>query len=124
MDPATPSADRLPFSPAVGCVLAVLAGLVCASAFFAVLWMTQRGEIAYAPEPYRGVRLWIVRGGEGDGLGLSVTRPLPGATDGKICAETTVRYIPSSADLERDVSYCECFVRDGEAWLAAEGCAE
>lgn len=78
----------------------------------ALVGFIQRGEIAYAPEPSRAVRLWIVRDGEGLGLGLSTTRPLPSTTEGRLCAETTVRFLLTGrTTVPADVVYCECFDR-------------
>lgn len=117
--------EHLPFSPAVGCVLAVVFGVLCAGAFFVVLGFNQRGDIAYAPKPYMSFRLWIVRGGEGRGLGLSMTRPLPGASEDRVCAETSVRFLLTRTSAgPSDVRYCECFERVGGAWSAAGSCPE
>jgi hypothetical protein len=119
------SQDRLPFSPAVGCALAVLIGALCTGAFVVVLGFNQRGEIAIAPEPYRAVRLWIVRDGEGRGLGLSTTRPLPNATSDRVCAETSVRFLlTDTRQTPADVRYCECFARVGVTWSVVGACLE
>ena len=120
-----PSEDRLPFSPAAGCVLAGFVGLLCAGVFFLALGFNQRGEITYAPEPFRGARLWIVRGDDGRGLGLSMTHPLPGDTLSHVCAETSVRFLLTGKDAaQTSVLYCECFERVGESWSGAGTCPE
>lgn len=120
-----PADDRLPFSPAVGCVLAIVTGAVCAGAFFLILGFNQRGDFAYAPEPYRAFRLWIVRDGQGRGLGLSTTLPLPGATEERVCAETSVRFLlTGEGTAPADARYCECFERVMGAWSGVGACPE
>lgn len=120
-----PRQDRLPFSPVIGCLLAVLAGVLCAGVFFAGLWLTQRREIAYAPQPYSGIRLWIVSADEGGGLGLSTTWPVPGRAADRVCAVTTVRFLLASNSAEpTGTSFCECFERTGEAWSPGGSCPE
>jgi len=124
--PAPPTTvDRLPFSPAVGCLLSVLAGSLCAGAFFLALWLSQRGEIAYSPEPFRVTRVWLLREAEGRGVGISTTRPLPGATERELCALTTVRFIlfgPSYPAADTD--YCECYQLDPSGWSTVGPCGE
>src|SRR3989304_4044079 len=76
-DQAPRREERLPFSPGVGCVVSVLGGLICAGAFFFLLWFNQQGQIVYAPEPYRATRIWLLSDVEGRGMGGSTPRPLP-----------------------------------------------
>jgi len=123
----TPSTahDRLPFSPAVGCLLSLLVGALCAGAFFLALWINDRGELAYSPEPFRVTRIWLLREAERRGLGLSTTRPLPGATDQEVCALTTVRFAfigPSYPSADTD--YCECYERGPSGWSPVGPCGE
>jgi hypothetical protein len=131
MEEGTPPAppvgegDRLPFSPGVGCLLSLGLGLLCAAAFFLLLWFNQQGQIVYAPEPYRAARLWLLRDVEGSGVGLSMTRPLPGATESFVCASTTIRFLfVSQAVPESDAEFCECFRRSGTEWLSDGACPE
>jgi len=117
--------DRLPFSPAAGCLLSVLVGVLCAAAFFLALQLSQRGEIAYSPEPFRVTRLWLLRGVEGRGLGLSTTRPLPGATEQELCALTTVRFLFLGPGYPlADTDYCECYAHGPSGWSAIGPCGE
>ncbi len=122
---ASTTDDRLPFSPAVGCLLSVVVGALCAGAFFLGLWFNDRGELAYAPEPFRVTRLWLLREAEGRGVGLSTTRPLPGGTDHEVCALTTVRFVffgPSYPSADTD--YCECYERGPSGWSSVGACGE
>lgn len=120
-----PREDRLPFSPAVGCGVAVLIGLLCAGIFFVALGFFQRGELTYAPEPYRSARLWLVRTDEGSGIGYSVTRPLRGETDDRVCAETAVRFLLTRRDASSpDVDFCECYERARGSWSSLGPCPE
>jgi len=117
--------ERLPLSPAVGCLLSILAGLACAGAFLFILWFNQQGQIVYAPEPYRATRIWILREVEGTGLGISASHPLPGATADRVCTRTEVRfYFVSGGTPQADTDYCECFARDGSGWTSAGACPE
>jgi hypothetical protein len=119
----TPPEERLPFSPGVGCLLSILIGMVCAGAFFFVLWFNQEGQIVYAPEPYRATRVWILRGVEGRGLGVSTTRPLPGSTGDEICARTTVGfYFLAGGMPEANTDYCECYTHNDSGWTFAGAC--
>jgi hypothetical protein len=102
-----------------------LIGLLCAGAFFLVLWFNSQGQIVYAPEPYRAARVWILRGVEGRGLGLSITRPLPGATAGRVCAVTSVDfYFIGGGSPEADARFCECFERANSEWANVGDCPE
>ena len=124
LDPA-PAEDHLPISPAVGCLLSVVVGLLCAGAFSLILWFNSQGQFVYAPEPYRTTRVWILRGVEGRGLGVSTTRPLPGGTADRTCAVTSVRfYMLSGGGAEAAARYCECFERAESGWVNAGGCPE
>ena len=117
--------DRLPFSPGLGCVLSILGGLICAGAFFFLLWFNQQGQIVYAPEPYRATRVWILREVEGRGLAVSTTRPLPGATSDRACAKTSVDfYFLGGGMPEANTDYCECFTRTDSGWTLAGDCPE
>ena len=124
--PAPPAGDdRLPFSPALGCLLSVLLGVLCAGTFFLALWLSQRGEIAYSPEPFRVTRVWLLRDVEGRGIGISTTRPLPGATEQELCAFSTVRFLflgPGSPSANTD--YCECYQKGPSGWSAVGPCGE
>jgi hypothetical protein len=123
--PPRRSEDRLPFSPGLGCLASLLAGLVCAGAFAFLLWFNQQGQIVVAPEPYRATRVWILKGAEGRGLGVSSTRPLPGATSDRVCARTSVDfYFLGGGVPEANTDYCECFVRSGTGWIAAGECPD
>jgi hypothetical protein len=117
--------DVLPVSPAVGCLLAVAAGLLCAGAFALALRLQQRGEIAVSPQPFRAVRVWVLREAAGSGLGLSTTWPEPGATSDRVCATTAVRFLFTRPAAEpADTEFCECFARVGEGWAEAGSCPE
>jgi hypothetical protein len=117
--------DRLPFSPAVGCLSSIGLGLLCAAGFFLLLWFNQQGQIAYAAEPYRAARVWLLRGVEGKGLGVSWTAPLPGATDEAVCARTTVRFLFVSGTVpESDAEFCECFTRSDGRWTSGGACPQ
>jgi len=123
--PRTTREERLPFSPAVGCLLSVLLGLVCAAACFALLWVSDQGQFVYAPDPFRVTRVWILRGVEGRGLAVSTTRPLPTASADETCTRTTVRfYFTGRAVPGADTEYCECYVRDGSSWVPSGPCGE
>ena len=123
--PGTPPQERLPFSPGVGCLLSILVGLLCAGAFSLVLWLDRQGQVVYAPEPFRATRIWVLRGVEGRGLGISKTRPLPGATSESVCARTEVRfYFLGSAVPGADTHYCECYARGPSGWASAGACQE
>lgn len=123
--PDTLREERLPFSPGVGCLLSILVGMVCAGAFFLILWLNQQGQIVYAPEPYRVTRVWTLSEVEGRGLGISRTRPLPGATADEVCARTEVHFYflgPGVSDADTD--YCECFTRTESGWSSAGSCPD
>jgi hypothetical protein len=120
---AVPGEKGLPFSPAVGCLLSVLAGLACAAAFFLILRFNQQGQIVYAPEPQRALRVWLLRGAEGRGIGISTTRPIPGATADRVCAETRVGFFFLGPGVpQADTSYCECFSRAAAGWVFEGAC--
>ena len=117
--------ERLPISPGFGCAFSIALGLLCASVFAAVLWLHQQGQIVVGGEPYRTTRVWVLRGVEGRGIGVSMTRPLPGATDEEICARTSVSFLfLGETDPAADTDYCECFVRANGGWVLARACPE
>jgi hypothetical protein len=121
---ATATEERLPVSPAVGCLLSVVAGLVCAAAYFGIVWFSQQGQLVYAPEPYRATRIWILRGVEGRGIGVSTTRPLDETGSDNVCAVTEVRFYMLGGGNGSDAEYCECFTRTQAGWAAAGACPE
>jgi hypothetical protein len=123
--PAPREDDRLPFSPGVGCLLSIGLGLLCAAGFFLLLSFNQQGQIAYSAEPYRAARVWLLRGGEGSGLGLSITRPIPPVMEDRVCARTTVRFLFVSRQVPgSNVDFCECFTRTDAGWTSGGACSE
>ncbi|HMK08762.1 MAG TPA: hypothetical protein VK449_06990 [Anaerolineales bacterium] len=123
--PSAGRQEQLPVSPTVGCVVSVLIGLMGSLAFFFVLWFNRQGQIVYGAEPFRTTRVWLLRGAEGRGLGISKTRPLPGATEDQVCARTEVSfYFIGGAVAGADTDYCECYARSDAGWSLAGGCPE
>jgi hypothetical protein len=120
---AAPAPDRLPI-PRRWVAPGVLAGL-SGRTFFLVLWFNSQGQIVYAPEPYRAARVWILRGVEGRGLGLSITRPLPGATADRVCAATSVNFFfLGGGSPKADTRFCECFEQANSEWANVGDCPE
>jgi hypothetical protein len=117
--------DRLPFSPGVGCLLSLGMGLLCAAGFFLLLSFNQQGQIAYTSEPYRAARVWLLRGAEGNGFGLSITSPIPPVTEDRVCARTTVRFLFVSRQVPgSNAEYCECFILTDAGWTSGGACPE
>jgi hypothetical protein len=112
-------------SPALGCGLALLlalAGGALCLGFGALLLRDQITLPGGGPAPGR---LWLVREGNNQGLGLSTSRVVEGSRDGpRACVETRVRFLLWRSDgTSAPTAYCECFAREAEEWIPEGVCA-
>lgn len=116
----------LPFAPALGCLLSVLAGLLGVGVFFVMVTMAVQGELRIRRGELGETRVWLIREGADQGLGISTTTVVSGSeSSGKACTETRVRFLMLVAEQEREpLTYCECFAKVGEAWSFVGECPE
>ncbi len=66
----------------------------------------------------------LVRDEGAAGLGLSLTRELPGGAAARRCALTSVRFFGMTSETTDDVEFCECYSASAEGWIPAGACGE
>lgn len=116
--------ENLPFSPRVGCMISFVLIAIPVCLLIAVGALAARNELALNLGPVREARLWLVRKGPEQGIGFSFmgkesgTQPL-----GRVCYETKVHFLLwSSLQLQRQASYCDCYVLEGMDWELVGAC--
>ena len=114
----------MPFPPAVGCLVSLGIGLLAAGVFYLLVTITVQGEIRFRRGELGETRVWLIREGGEQGIGISGTRVVSGSeAAGRACAETRVRFVMLRTDVPPEpVSYCECLERTGEAWGSIGEC--
>ena len=116
----------LPFPPALGCLLSVLAGLLGVGVFFMVVTLAVQGEIRIRRGELGETRVWLIREGENRGMGISTTGVVSGSESaGSACTQTQVRFLMLSTEQEPEpLAFCECLEKAGESWSFARECPE
>ncbi len=124
--PATSGRLRQGISPAVGCALSVLLGLVGVFLVFQIGRLAVEGEVRFGGTELTPNRIWLVRDGGNRGLGWSLSRVVEGSrTAPEMCVATKVSFL-----LWRDdgtavpVDFCECYRRSEAGWQLLGNCGE
>lgn len=114
----------LPFSPAVGCLISVLIGLVATGVVYLGLFLASGREIRARVGEFNEARLWLVREDRHAGIGISTSNLVdPEMEPADACVVTRVRYLLWRTDgSAQNVRYCECYQRAGDTWLAIGAC--
>ena len=123
-EPPAPAAPTPGLSPATGCALLVLVALLGGAFCFGLGALLFRGEIRLPGAGPAQARVWLVRERENQGLGISTSRLIGGSLEGvQACFETRVAFLLWKRDGTSQASqFCQCYERQGEAWLLAGDC--
>jgi hypothetical protein len=99
-----------PISPALGCLLSILLGLLGVACVLIVGLFATQGEIAFRRGEPDEVRVWLVREPTNQGLGLSTGRVTSRAEDGRpVCVESRIRFLLWRSDgSARALTFCDC----------------
>jgi len=114
----------MPFSPRTGCALSVLfaAFLLCIG--LGVFQVVMRSGLTIPTGRLTELRIWLVEGEGGQGLGISSMKRESGSIRaGEICLRTTVRFL-LRGDSRQNTTYCECFSREEDTWRMTGRCPE
>jgi hypothetical protein len=115
--------DRLPFSPAVGCLASIVIGLLAAGLLFNALRLARDGELRFGDSP-TAPRLWLVNEAGDQGVGISTAEVLSRDFQGAgICLTTRVRFLLwRQAGADTSIDYCDCYQPAGNGWQFAGRC--
>jgi hypothetical protein len=110
--------ENMPFSPGVGCLISFLFAAIPVCLILGASALALRGELTVNLGPVRQARLWVIREGIEQGLGLSTMGKVSGDEDsGLVCYRTDVHFLLwKSLKVERQASYCECYDFDAGRW--------
>ncbi len=125
IDPSDDSEDsRLPFSPAIGCLVSVLLGLSAAGILTLAVSLASGRELRANVGELSEVRLWFVQDDRNSGIGLSRSIAVEYAPNsGEKCVETTVSFFLWRTDgSAKNAKFCECYRKVGDTWLVNDGC--
>ena len=117
--------DRMPFSPLVGFVLAILIALVAGVLVFQLGRLIYFGEIRLGGPEMTPNRIWLVRESENAGILMSKAAVVSGSLDGQqVCVNTRIWSLYWRRDESPDISgYCLCYERVNDAWRQAGECS-
>jgi hypothetical protein len=116
--------QAMPFSPAVGCLVSFLIAAVPVCLILGVVALALRGEFTFDLGPVREARVWMVREGQEQGIGLSTMKRTAGSErSGEVCYQSSVHFLLwRSLRIERQADYCECYQLDPNGWQYAGKC--
>ena len=115
---------EMPFSPAVGCLISFLITLLPVCLIIGATVLVVREEITLKTSPVGEIRLWLVREGNEQGVGLStMQRVAGGEKSDHVCYRSQVHFLLwRSLAVERQSTYCECYEFDGGRWTFSGAC--
>jgi hypothetical protein len=124
--PDRPASPGPAISPALGCLLSVLLGLVGVLIVFQTAKLATQGEIRIGGTEVTPNRIWLVREGANRGLGWSSSRVVEGSRAGpEMCVATSVSFLLWRKDgTAVPVDFCECYEQQGSSWQLLGGCEE
>jgi hypothetical protein len=116
----------MPFSARTGCLLVSLVGFLLVLLCLVSVQLLSRGELRWGWGELRENRIWLLREGETQGMGLSSMHVVSGSErSGLACVETRVRFwFWSGSQPDPGTTYCECFETVNGKWRSAGGCPE
>jgi hypothetical protein len=114
----------MPFSPGVGCLISFLLAAIPVCFIMGVFVLAVQNEVVLNYGPVRELRLWVVREGTEQGLGISTMGRVSGReAAGEVCYRSNVHFLLwRSLDIERQAHYCECFALADGGWEFIRGC--
>jgi hypothetical protein len=104
----------------LGCVLGVLVWLVLLLVPCMFITLAARGEITFdtGALPDQRFRMWLIM--EARQRGIGIEWPSVHAVDEQECLQVDVRFLLWTGAAQEPVSYCQCYTRQGENWIATE----
>lgn len=116
--------DRLPFSPLVGCLLAIVIALAGGFFVLQIGRLMYFGEIRFGGPDLNPNRIWLVRESENAGISISRTKVISGSLDDEqVCLRTRIRSIFWRRDDSPPIAgYCLCYQRANDAWSQTGDC--
>lgn len=114
----------MPFSPAVGCLISFLIVAIPVCLILGSAALLLRGELTLKTGPVSEIRLWVVREGVEQGVGLSTMQRVAGGdkTD-FVCYRSEVHFLLwRSLAVERQSTYCECYEYELGRWTYSGEC--
>lgn len=118
--------DDLPFSPMLGCLIALLVGLAGAFVVFQLVRLVYFGELRFGGPALAPNRLWLVREADNAGLFLSNSRVISGAmNEQEVCIRTSIRSVQWRHDESQQVAgYCLCYMKAAGSWQQQGSCPQ
>lgn len=121
---ASSEQDSLPVSPPVGCLIAIMIGLLGVALVFALGTLLTDGEIRVGRQEATAIRLWLVSDEQAQGFGISSPRVVSRSAE-MVCVQTDARFLLWRSDGSRDsLSYCECYRSEGGHLVFQEACPD
>jgi hypothetical protein len=101
-----------------GCLISLAVGVAGFILLLAVAALVARGELVLRRGQPDEWRLWLVRGSDATGFGLSTSgRDRSLETAGEACFRTRVRFLLlRSTEPYAPVTYCDCYRPVGARW--------
>ena len=123
-DEARSRDGQMPFSPAAGCLISFLIALIPVCLIFGAVWLMVREQITLKTGPVGEIRLWLVRQGTEQGVGLSTMHQVAGGEKSDyVCYRSVVHFLLwRSLAVERQSTYCECYEFEAGRWIFSGGC--
>lgn len=117
-------AEDLPFSPVIGCLLALAVGLAGAFLAFQIVKLVAQGELRYGGPPMAPNRIWYVQEAETAGFFLATNRVISGSLQqDELCVRTRVRSLLWRDQGEAAIDgYCLCYQKAETGWRQLGSC--
>lgn len=114
----------MPFSPGVGCLVSFFIAAVPVCLILFIVALALRGEFTFNLGPVREARIWMVREGQEQGIGLSTMKRTEGSERaGEVCYRSSVHFLLwRSLKIERQAGYCECYQLVAAGWQYTGEC--
>lgn len=116
--------DDLPFSPWIGCLVAILVGVLAAFLVVQIARLAFFGEIRLGGPSIAPHRIWYVQDADNAGIMASTTRVVAGSMAGeRVCLRTSVHAFLWRRDESNSIGgYCLCYERIDGRWSQQDTC--
>ena len=121
---ATAQSDELPFSPAFGCLLALVIGLFGVALSFQIIKLVAQGELRFGGPSMAPNRIWLVQEADTAGFFISTNRVSSGSVQSEnLCVQTRVRSFLWRRQQDAAIdSYCLCYEKGEGGWRQIGSC--
>lgn len=105
-------------SPVAGCLISLAVGAAAVTCLALILQLTLRGDITLGQGSANQTRLWLIREGANQGLGVSTSRTRSSFTADAQCTQTAVRFYLWRSDGDYPpVTSCTCASGEGDVQM-------